>query len=152
MAKARAEKSQLEDCKALVSVMNGPALNFLRFGWQVDPLVGVQSAFKSSPLCWTIYVEDGIAGMFGCAPQFLTGVGSPWLVTAPALEGVKLQFIRESRKYLEKIFELFPILTAHVYRGNKPLIGWLKWLGFRFEDVDENFIRGELRKWDYRQR
>lgn len=150
MAKGKVEKSKVKDCEALVSVMEEPALNFLRVGWGVEPLQGLQAAFRASPLCWTILVDDQIAGMFGCAPQFLIGVGSPWLVTGPALEGVKLQFIRQSRRYLEEIFERFPVLTAHVYRGNKPLIGWLKWLGFAFEPVDENFIRGELRKWDYR--
>lgn len=152
MPMGRVEKAKLKDCEALVSVMEEPALHFLRLGWGVEPLEGLESAFKASPLCWTIFVDGQIAGMFGCAPQFLTGVGSPWLVTAPALSGVKLQFIRQSRRYLEEIFEHFPVLTAHVYRGNKPLIGWLKWLGFVFQDVDENFICGELMKWDYPRR
>ena len=152
MPMGRAEKSELKHCRELVSVMDEHALNFLRVGWGVEPLQGVESAYKSSPLCWTIFVDESIAGMFGCASQFLPGIGSPWLVTAPKLDKIKLQFIRQSRQYLETIFEEFPVLTTNVYRGNTPLIGWLKWLGFKFKEVDETFIRGELAKWDYQSR
>ena len=137
-------------CRALYDALEPEALNFLRVGWGVDPLMGIEAAFRASPLCWSVLLDGGIAAMFGCASGYMAGVGSPWLITAPALEAVKLRFIRQSRGYARLMLEEYPVLTANVYRGNKPLIGWMKWLGFEFEDVDEIFMKGVLRSWDCR--
>ena len=72
------------------------------------------------------------------------------MVTAPEIERVKLRFIRRSRPYVREMLGRYPILSAYVYRGNKPLIGWMRWMGFEFMDVSEMFTRGELRAWDCR--
>ena len=80
----------------------------------------------------------------------MPGVGSPWLVTAPEIERVKLRFIRQSRGYVREMLERYPILSAYVYRGNRPLIGWMRWMEFELSDVNEMFARGELRAWDCR--
>lgn len=142
--------SKPEDCRLLADALDEPAKNFIRMGWNVEPLTGLVRAFRGSSLCWSVFLDGRIAAMFGCAPGAMPGMGMPWLTTAPEIERVKLRFIRQSRDYVRQMLELYPILTAHVYRGNKPLIGWMRWAGFEFEDVDEIFLRGELRAWDCR--
>ena len=143
-------RSRPEHCRLLADALDEPAANFLRLGWSVEPLDGLIKAFRSSTLCWSAFLDGKIAAMFGCAPGSMAGVGSPWLVMAPALEAVKLRFIRQSRGYARLMLEEYPVLTANVYRDNKPLIGSMKWLGFQFEDVDEMSMKGVLRSWDCR--
>lgn len=148
MSESKVIEARVEHCRLLASTLDAPAGNFIRTGWGVEPLEGIAKAFRCSSLCWSVSIDERIAAMFGCAAGSLPGIGAPWLVTAPEIERVKLRFIRQSRGYARIMLEQFPVLTAHVYRGNKPLIGWMRWMGFAFEEVDENFIRGELRAWD----
>lgn len=143
-------QSDLNDCSALAGELSPAAASFIRRGWNVEPLPGLEGALAVSPLCWTIWVDGIPAGMFGCASGGVAGVGRPWLVTAPSMEMecVRFRFIRHSRQYVREMFGLFPVLAAHVYRGNKPLIQWMGWIGFSFVDIDEWFLRGEVRQWD----
>jgi len=134
-----------EDVPELAGVISPEAANFLRVGWDVEPEAGIASAFKlSGALCWTARVDGEMAAMFGCAPGGLWGTGCPWLVTAPALERAKIRFIRQSRPYIALMLDTYPLLRAYVYRGNRPLIAWMKWAGFVFADVSDMFCRGEL--------
>lgn len=150
MVDVRVVESKPQDCRLLSKVLDEPAANFIRMGWGVEPINGLAKALQSSTFCWSVFLDGKIAAMFGCAPGAMLGIGSPWLVTAPEIECVKLRFIRQSRGYARKMLELYPILSAYVYRGNKPLIGWMRWMGFEFFDIDETFVRGELRAWDCR--
>ena len=107
-------------------------------------------AFRSSTLCWSAFLDGKIVALFGCAPGFVPGMGTPWLVTAPEIESVKLRFIRQSRGYVREMLDRYPVLSAYAYRGNKPLLGWMRGMGFELSDVSEMFARGELRAWDCR--
>lgn len=143
-------RSGPEHCRLMAEALDEPAANFIRLGWDVEPMDGLLKAYWASTLCWSVFLNGRIAAMFGCAPGAMPGVGSPWLVTAPEIARVKLRFIRQSRPYVREMLEQYPILSAYVYRGNKPLIGWMRWMGFEFMDVSEMFARGELRAWDCR--
>lgn len=151
MRETEVVEARIEHCRALVDALDQPAADFIRLGWNVEPLSGLLSAFRCSSLMRrTVFLDGQIIAMFGCAPGSMVGTGSPWLVTAPGMKKVKLRFIRQSREYIREMLALYPVLNAKVYRGNKPLIGWMAWSGFEFADEDEMFIRGELKSWDCR--
>ncbi len=150
MADTDVVRARSEHCRLLAEALDEPAADFIRLGWDVEPMEGLLKAYGASTLCWSAFLDGRIVAMFGCAHGFMPGVGAPWLVTAPEIERVKLRFIRQSRPYVREMLGRYPILSAYVYRGNKPLIGWMRWMGFEFMDISEMFTRGELRAWDCR--
>ena len=115
-------RSRPEHCRLLADALDEPAANFLRLGWSVEPLDGLIKAFRSSTLCWSAFLDGKIAAMFGCAPGSMPGTGSPWLVTAPEIERVKLRFIRQSRGYARQMLERYPILSAYAYGKPEPTL------------------------------
>jgi hypothetical protein len=144
--KAEVVEARIEDCDALVEAMDEEGRALLRTGWGVAPLEGLQATYLGSGFRWTVLIDGEVAGMFGCMDGDEPGVGYPWLVTAPAIERVKLRFIRQSLGYVKKIFEWYELLVCHAHKDNKALLGWIRWLGFDLEDMGNGFVKGRLEK------
>lgn len=112
-------------CKMLARAMDEEGREFIRRHWGIEPLDGLLEALDNSPLCWSIFVDGRIAGMFGCNED-----GQAWLTTAPDIERAKLRFIRQSRPYVEKMKERYGSLFSYAHKDNAPLLAWLEWAGF----------------------
>lgn len=136
--------AQEEHCRVLAAAMNVEGYpwgrDFVIKHWGVEPEQGLLDALKASPLCWSILVDGEIAGMFGCTED-----GQAWLTTCPAIDRVKLRFIRQSGPYIEKMKELYGGLYGYAHSDNKLLMRWLAWSGF--EHVGRE---GEFEIWVYR--
>lgn len=80
--------------------------------------------------------DDIPLGIFGLARyEGYPLVGCPWFVCSEAMFKDKqdtIQFLREGKKYVQKMHQAFPILTNMVDIHNTQAHRWLKWLGFEF--------------------
>jgi len=61
-------------------------------------------------------------------------VGIPWMLATNDIKGIRKQFIRGCKPYLEAMHSDYPVLTNYVWAENSLHIAWLKWLGFKFAD------------------
>ena len=80
---------------------------------------------------WGITFDGGIAAF----PRL-------WLVTTPLIEDHKLEFARESRRFVRWASQSFGILEGCVDATNETSFRWLRWLGFR---PDEELTSGYVR-------
>ena len=82
--------------------------------------------------------------MFGCAPTDRADTGSCWFVSTPALQGARVAFIRQSGVFIMEMLKHYKVLFNFVHKDNKKLIGWLRWSGFRLNDVTDDFLSAVL--------
>lgn len=104
----------------------------------LEPLKALQRACRDSEEVNTIVAPDGeILGMFGLS-YMDDMTGSPWMLTSGKLSKYYMQFLRESKKWVAHANEQRPLLLNYVHVDNKNAILWLKFLGFKFvRMVDE---------------
>lgn len=148
-------KAKPEHCELLAETMDDAGKELIRAGWGVEALEGLERACAACPshLLWTILLGGKVVGMFGCADsETEPEVGYPWLTTAPGIEKIKLRFIRRSRGYVEKMFARHDVLMSYAHRDNKPLLGWLRWCGFRVEETEGEFFKCVLERQAFRPR
>lgn len=69
-------------------------------------------------------------------PEFLFGVGEGgiiWAMGTPVLfEGHRKWFMRQTRHWIPRLHETYPVLWNRVHSDNTVHINWLKWAGFEF--------------------
>lgn len=127
--------ARAEHCALLAANMDEDGREFIRKYWNVEAEQGLRDSLAASTLCWTILIDGQAAGMFGCTED-----GKVWLTTAPAIERVKLRFIRQSKTYLNQMAERCGgYLHAVAHKGNKLLMGWLMWSGFEIKGETGDF-------------
>jgi hypothetical protein len=100
-----------------------------------------------------IYNEN-IECVFGLI-ELENKVASPWFVTTDKFNSFGLTFAKESKKLFKEWLNEYPILTNYVSSDHTESINWLKWLGFkidempiRFADPNINFYKFYLFKQD----
>lgn len=97
--------------------------------------VALSYSWRGSAYRWAIVWQGQIIGLFGLsAPAALGMVGVPWLLGTDGLEEIKVSFIKESRRYLDYMLTLYPILANYVDARNGPAIKFLKAAGFTLAD------------------
>lgn len=82
--------------------------------------------------------EDKPIFIIGVIPQE-KNVGMIWLLSSPEIEKISITFLRNCKGVLDLLNNTFPILYNYVDARNTVHIKWLKWLGFQFIKVHENF-------------
>lgn len=119
-------KTELRHCAELAANLDEAGRDLIINNWDVAPEEGITDSFKASPLCWTILVDNKVAGMFGCTED-----GNAWLTTAPEIEKVKLRFVRQSMPYIKQMAEYCGGgLVSYAHKDNQLLLRWLEWSGF----------------------
>lgn len=98
------------------------------------PEASLTLGVQKSVVCFTAVDDAGEPmAIFGALPSPLfEGVGVIWLLGTPAIETHRWWFLRESRAWMERFLDIWPVLTNFVYHENALHIRWLKWLGCRF--------------------
>lgn len=121
----RMRKSDVEEIAASSGVVPEQAL-FLSF------LAGAETH--------SIIAPDGeIIGMFGVVPTQDPMVGVPWMLASDRLPEIRKHFLPQSLEWVEKVNKQFPILTNYVDKRNTKAIRWLRYLGFQFPQLIEDF-------------
>lgn len=91
-------------------------------------------SIHDSKLAMTILDDDGTPiGVFGVSPFDASGrVGIIWLVGTEDLNTKhKTRFLRECRKGIHLLHEVYPCLTNLVHEDNHLHRRWLNFMGFK---------------------
>lgn len=79
----------------------------------------------------TAFVDNEIAAMFGLSSTVLLGnSGNPWLLTTAQVEKVPVSFVKEGRKCVQEMLDVYPVLFSYVDAKYARAIKFLKLLGF----------------------
>jgi hypothetical protein len=142
----RFKRGEPADCAALLGAMERRELGVLRRGWGRVTPENLAAAAQGARLCWTVFIDGEAACIFGVSDTDAPGVGSSWMVSSPAIRRAKVRFVRQSAKMVLEMFGHYDTLVCHAWGENKYLLGWLRWLGYEFEDLGNGFLRGRLEK------
>jgi len=108
----------------------------------LSPLEALVTSYNNSSESHTIIASDGeVIGMFGVVDEGVVGI--PWLLASDQLPQVAREFLPESRKWVERINQDYLVLTNYVDVRNTVARRWLRWLGFKFIRVVEEFGYGK---------
>jgi len=116
-----------EDDRREILAMNGE-----------EPLEAMVSGFIYSDNPRTVLVGETPVAMFGSG-EVEPGVGMVWLLGTEGIEDISIQFLRESKHWLEQLHDNYEMLFNYVDERNTVHIKWLKWLGFKFINRHEQF-------------
>lgn len=86
---------------------------------------------EHSRMVYGLYLGGVVHAVFGVIPRG-AGRGTPWLVGTSAVERCPLPFARASRRLLDMIQKVFPLLDTWVCAENEISINWHRWCGFEF--------------------
>jgi hypothetical protein len=88
-------------------------------------------------------VGDDLVCLFGVGPvSLIDDKGIPWMLSTPLIEEHPYLFLQHCKKQFGVMKEQYSTLENHVSVSNTVAIGWLKWLGFTFEDAAPWGYRG----------
>jgi hypothetical protein len=101
-------------------------------------------SFFASKECNTIIMPDNsVAGIFGISNPS-KGVGCPWLMGTNRIPEITIPFLKQSRKWVEKQNNKYPLLMNYVDERNDVAIKWLSFLGFTFIKRIEEHGHGKV--------
>ena len=135
--------------KLYVDPMNSDHARGLAWGMREDdrreivlygydsPLDALMRALDRSEACWAASTDDGeVVACFGLIPgENLVGrVGHPWLLTGPAVERHKREFLVGSRLFARWMLSMRPVLTTMIDARYTRACRWAAHIGFTISD------------------
>lgn len=87
--------------------------------------------------------DEEVIGMFGVSPTPDPLIGIPWLLASPRLPEISRDFLPQSLEWVKRMNQLYPVLTNFVDERNTVSKRWLKFLGFHFIALHEEFGVGK---------
>ena len=106
-----------------------------------DPLVVLERSIAISDPCYAVVdEEDKPMALFGAAPD--TGdeeIGMVWLLGSNELIAHPYYVLRNSREWIERLQQRYRVLWNCVDARNEVHIRWLKWCGFEFIRLIEQY-------------
>lgn len=99
----------------------------------ITPEQAFLDGYSHSDTPYVVEWRGKAIAMFGVSGD-RNKVGIPWMLATNDIKGIRKQFIRGCRPYLEAMHTDYPVLTNYVWAENSLHIAWLKWLGFKFAD------------------
>lgn len=136
--------STVEDCYELAPKLREADAREVMASGGFTPLDALVESFKLSEETNSIIHNDEVIGMFGCGSCEHTGGGVPWMLASDKITDISRQFLRESRKWIEKVQDEYPLLYNYVSAENEIAITWLSFLGFKFIREVEDYMGGGL--------
>jgi len=132
-----------EDIVILTDNLRTADLKELRASQPLPPLEALTLSVEVSDEANTIITGDGkIAGIFGVA-TVNEMIGAPWLMGTDLIPSIQKSFLKGSYKWVIDKNEHYPILMNYVHKDNKLAIQWLRFLGFNFTQLIEEYGVGK---------
>ena len=104
-----------------------------------SPLNALTVGVKYSHLPFVIYSnKDEPVFIVGVIPQG-KNLGMIWLLSSSEINNMPITFLRNCKTVLRCYSQTFPLLYNYIDARNTLHIKWLKWLGFQFIKVHQNF-------------
>jgi hypothetical protein len=109
-------------------------------GEDVDPFWALFESWDFSLRAWLIVDETNLPiGIFGVAPFTAPKIGTAWLLGTPGMETAAMSVLRQTRRYVAEMHEIYPVLWANVDARNELSMKWLAWAGFSIIDANPAF-------------
>lgn len=99
----------------------------------ITPEQAFLDGYSHSDTPYVVEWRGKAIAMFGVSGD-TNKVGTPWMLATNDIKGIRKQFIRGCKPYVEAMHTYYPVLTNYVWAENPLHIAWLKWLGFKFAD------------------
>jgi hypothetical protein len=140
---AEIRKSAPEDCDRLAALLSEEQRAEILGGFGFEPADGLRASCGASWCSLSVFLDGEITAMFGCrgAPG---ETGFPWVVTAPAIERMKIQFARRGREFI-KICAARHGTLINWAREDAKILNWAKWCGFETQSAGRGYVRCVLR-------
>mgnify|MGYP003625007109 CR=1 FL=1 len=113
----------------------------------------VQYSFERSEHKWSVYANGEFVCMFGVGyAALVSDTGIIWMLGTDLIEQYKGAFIRHSKRYIEAMLTIYPVLSNYCDVRNKRTIRWLKFMGFTFSEPTPRgvhnlpFVKFELKR------
>ena len=103
------------------------------------PKESLVAGLERSSICITALVDNHPAVMFGVA-QFDDGAGHPWMLCTDDIDLVSFSLVREAKRWIRLMLEVYPILTNYVHSENDSAIRFIKMMGFEFPEDGEVIV------------
>jgi hypothetical protein len=110
--------------------------------WGHTPKAALRGSLRASTVAWTAMADGVPVAMFGVAPiSAMDRLGTPWMLGTDDVEAQARAVLRLGPRFLAAIEREFPRLENRVSADNHVSIGWLRRLGFAFDD-EIVYVRG----------
>lgn len=96
----------------------------------LDPKAAIRHSYRNAVLRRTLVVNGMVAAMWGVCGDMVSDIGEPWLMTGPAVETVKLSFVKQAHRELADMLALRDTLIGHVAARYARAVRLLEWFGF----------------------
>lgn len=84
--------------------------------------------------------DEGPFGIFGVVPHgTLKDTGVCWMVSSERLHKHARQFLKANHEMFAELHKKFPVLTNFVDARNAVHIKWLRWMGFSFINIHQEY-------------
>lgn len=93
-------------------------------------------SYRNSGVRKTALIDGKVGAMWGVGGNFLSGKGTPWLLTTGEIEKLPIAFVKEARKEVRKMLMIYPHLENHVLASYHKAVGLLALLGFQIGDPE----------------
>lgn len=93
----------------------------------------IRKSFRAALLRFSVFVDGEIAAMWGMGGEALGDIGTPWLLTTPAIERVPVSFVKVGRQNVAAMLRLKPILVNYVDARYTRACRFVEVLGFVLE-------------------
>jgi len=130
--------SMIGDCVYLAKHLREADSNEVQASVGKSNLEALVYSWSVTEKPYTIVNAETPAGVFGVVPVD-TGVGAIWLLGTDALTQGRWTFLRESKKWLNKVSKDYDLLFNYVDERNTVHLKWIEWLGFTFIKRHPNF-------------
>lgn len=113
--------------------------------------VSLNEAFKQPNIgIWVGVYQDNPEIIFGVTHSACPDTGFPWMLCTDKLKESPREFITKCKKWVQGFSLQFPTLVNFVYAENDLHIKWLKWCGFEFIELHQEFGYSKEPFWEFR--
>lgn len=141
--------STVQDCEELAPRMREADAREVMASGGYTPLDALLVSLVNADETNTIIHEDKVIGMFGVGTCDESGMGIPWMLASEEINDISFQFLRESRYWIRRVQDKYPLLYNYVAAENTVAVQWLRFLGFKFIREIENFQDGGLTFYEF---
>lgn len=96
-----------------------------------SPKSALVEGFRHSYKCRVGIYNNNPFIIFGARPV-VKGVGAIWALGSDDLLKARMEFLRQSKGWLDIVHQDFPLLFNYIDARNTVHIRWIRWLGFKF--------------------
>lgn len=137
--------AEVGDSVAMANHLRAADLTEIAEGSGRAPVEVLWHGIAGSTLAWTARIDGRIAAIFGVnCVSMLDGIGAPWLIGTDLIDAHPRSLMRESRRYIQCMLDLYPTLRNHVHAENRKAVKWLKRVGFNVMPAIPYGKRGAL--------